>query len=72
MINLMIRIGGGAVWAVVYLASADVMKFLFQNLLNGGLVLVRDEYKTPPLVRLWVLRKLDCLNLNILGRETSC
>lgn len=46
-----------------YLASTDVVVLLFHDLLDRSLVFIRDEYESPPLFRLWILWKLDGLDL---------
>lgn len=53
-----------------YLASTDVVVLLLHNLLDRSLVFICDEYESPPLFRLWILRKLDGLDLQQKEKQT--
>lgn len=46
-----------------YLASTNSVVFLLHSLLDSGLVFICDEHESPPLFRLWILWKLNILNL---------
>lgn len=47
-----------------YLASTDVVEFLLHDLLDRSLVFICDKYKSPPLLRLWILGQFDGLDLH--------
>lgn len=47
-----------------YLASTDVVVLLLHHFLDRCLFFICDKYKSPSLFCLWILWKLNCLNLN--------